>query len=46
MTQQCQPGTPVTGEPAAGEGVTVDAAKDGPAVMAVVGRRKQRSSRL
>jgi hypothetical protein len=46
MTQQCQPGTSVTGQSAAGEGATVDAARNGPAVMAVAGERKQRSSRL
>jgi hypothetical protein len=45
MTQQCQPGTSVTGQSAAGEGATVDAARNGPAVMAVAGERKQRSSR-
>jgi hypothetical protein len=45
MTQQCQPGTSVTGQSAAGEGATVDTAKNGPAVMAVAGRRKQRSCR-
>jgi hypothetical protein len=37
MTQQCQPGASVTGQSAAGEGATVDAAKNGPPVMAVVG---------
>jgi hypothetical protein len=45
MTQQCQPGASVTGQSAAGEGATVDAAKNGPAVMAVAGGRKQRSRR-
>jgi hypothetical protein len=45
MTRQCQPSTSVTGQSAAGEGVTVDAARNGPAVMAVAGGRKQRSSR-
>jgi hypothetical protein len=45
MTQQCQPGTLVTGQSAAGEGATVDTARNGPAVMAVAGERKQRSSR-
>jgi hypothetical protein len=45
MTQQCQPGTSVTGQSAAGEGVTVNTAKNGPAVMAVAGGRKQRSRR-
>jgi hypothetical protein len=44
-TQQCQPGTSVTGQSTAGEGATVDTAKSGPAVMAVAGGRKQRSSR-
>jgi hypothetical protein len=40
MTQQCQPGTSVTGQSAAGEGATVDMAKNGPAVMAVAGETK------
>jgi hypothetical protein len=40
-----QPSTSVTGQPAAGEGATVDTARNGPAVMAVAGVRKQRSSR-
>jgi hypothetical protein len=44
MTQQCQLGTSVTGQSAAGEGATVDTARNGPAVMAVAGERKQRSS--
>jgi hypothetical protein len=35
--QQCQPGTPVTGQSAAGEGATVDTAKNGPTVMAMAG---------
>jgi hypothetical protein len=43
MTQQCQPGASITGQSAAGEGVTIDAAKNGPTVMAVAGGRKQRS---
>jgi hypothetical protein len=43
MTQQCQPGASVTGQSAVGEGTTVDAAKNGLAVMAVAGGRKQRS---
>jgi hypothetical protein len=45
MTQQCQSGSSVTGQSAVGEGATVDAAKNGPAVMAVAGGRKQRSRR-
>jgi hypothetical protein len=45
MTRQCQPGTSVTGQSAAGEGATVDTARNGPAVMVVAGGRKQRSSR-
>jgi hypothetical protein len=45
MTQQCQPGTSVTGQSAAGKGATVDTAKNGPTVMAVAGERKQQSSR-
>jgi hypothetical protein len=44
-TQQCQPSTSVTGQSAAGEGATVDTARNGPAVMAATGGRKQRSSR-
>jgi hypothetical protein len=43
MTRQRQPDASVTGQSATGEGVTVDAAKNGPAVMAVAGGRKQRS---
>jgi hypothetical protein len=46
MAQQCQPGASATGQSAAGEGATVDMAKSGPAVMAVAGGRKQRSSHL
>jgi hypothetical protein len=45
MTQQCQPGASVTGQSAAGKGATVGAAKNGPAVMAVAGGRKQQSRR-
>jgi hypothetical protein len=45
MTQQGQPGTSVTGQSAAGEGAIVDTTRNGPAVMAVAGGRKQRSSR-
>jgi hypothetical protein len=45
MTQQCQPSASVTGQSAAGEGATVDAAKNRPAVMAVAGEPKQRSHR-
>jgi hypothetical protein len=45
VTRQCQPSTSVTGQSAAGEGVTVDTARNGPAVMAVAGGRKQQSSR-
>jgi hypothetical protein len=44
MTQQCQPSTSVTGQSATGEGATVDTAKNGPAVMAMAGGRKQQSS--
>jgi hypothetical protein len=44
-TQQCQPGASVTGQSAAGEGATVDAAENGLAVMAVAGGQKQRSRR-
>jgi hypothetical protein len=46
MAQQCQPGTPVTGQSAAGEGATVDMARSGPTVMAAVGGRKQQSNHL
>jgi hypothetical protein len=45
MTQQCQPGTSITGQSAAGGGATVDTAKNGPAVMAVAGGQKQQSRR-
>jgi hypothetical protein len=45
MTRQCQPSTLVMGQSAAGEGATVDMARNGPAVMAVAGGRKQQSSR-
>jgi hypothetical protein len=44
MAQQCQPSTSITGHSAAGEGATVDTARNGLAVMAVAGGRKQRSS--
>jgi hypothetical protein len=46
VTQQCQPSTSVTGQSAAGESATVDTARNGPAVMAVAGGRKQQSNRL
>jgi hypothetical protein len=46
MAQQWQPSRSVTGQSAAGEGATVDMAKNGPAVMAVAGGRRQRSNRL
>jgi hypothetical protein len=45
MTRQCQPSTSVMGQSAAGKGATVDTTRNGPAVMAVAGRPKQRSSR-
>jgi hypothetical protein len=45
MTQQCQPGTSITGQLAAGGGATVDTAKNGPTAMAVTGGRKQQSCR-
>jgi hypothetical protein len=45
MTRQCQPSTSVMGQSAVGEGATVDTARNGPAVMAVAGERKQQSSR-
>jgi hypothetical protein len=46
MTPQCQPSTSVMGRSAAGESATVDTARNGPAVMAVAGGRKQQSNRL
>jgi hypothetical protein len=46
MAQQCQLSTSVTGRSAAGEGTTVDTARNGPAVMTAAGGRKQRSSHL
>jgi hypothetical protein len=46
MAQQCQPSTSVTGQSAAGKGATIDTARNGPAVMAAAGGRKQRSSHL
>jgi hypothetical protein len=46
MTQQCQLGATITGQSAAGGGVTVDMAKSGPAVIAAADERKQRSNRL
>jgi hypothetical protein len=46
MAQQCQPSTSITGQSAMGEGVTINMAKSGPAVMVAAGGRKQRSSRL
>jgi hypothetical protein len=45
MTRRCQPSTSVTGQSAAGEGATVDTARNGPAVMEVAGGRNQQSSR-
>jgi hypothetical protein len=45
MTQQCQLGASVTGQSAAGEGATVNTTKNGLAVIAVAGGRKQRSRR-
>jgi hypothetical protein len=45
MAQQYQPSTSVTGRSAAGEGATIDMARNGPAVMAVAGGRKRQSSR-
>jgi hypothetical protein len=46
VTQQCQPSTSITGQSATGEGATVNMAKSGLVVIAAVGGRKQRSSRL
>jgi hypothetical protein len=45
ITQQFQPGASITSQSAAGEGATVNTAKNGPAVMAVAGGQKQRSRR-
>jgi hypothetical protein len=45
LTRQCQPSALVTGQSAAGEGATVDTARNGPAVMVVAGGRKQQSCR-
>jgi hypothetical protein len=45
VTQQCQPGTSVTGQSAAVESAMVNTAENGPAVMAVAGGRMQRSRR-
>jgi hypothetical protein len=45
MTRQCQPSSSVTGQSDAGEGATVDTARNGPTVMAVASGRKQQSSR-
>jgi hypothetical protein len=45
MTRQCQPSTSVTSQSAVGEGAMVDTARNGPAVMAVAGGRKQQSRR-
>jgi hypothetical protein len=44
--QQCQPGTPITGQSAAREGATVNMARSGPTVMVAAGRRKQQSNHL
>jgi hypothetical protein len=46
MAQQCQSSTTITGQSAAGGGVTVDMAKSGLSVMAAADERKQRSNRL
>jgi hypothetical protein len=46
MAQQCQPGTPVTGQSAAGEGATINMARSGPTVMAAAGGRKHQSNHL
>jgi hypothetical protein len=46
MAQQCQSSTLITGQSAAGGGVTVDMAKSGPAVMAAADERKRRSNHL
>jgi hypothetical protein len=46
VDQQCQPNTPVMGQSAAREGVTVDMARSGLTVMAAAGGRKRRSNRL
>jgi hypothetical protein len=46
MAQQCQPSTSVMGRSATGEGVTIDMAESGPALLAATGERKQQASRL
>jgi hypothetical protein len=46
VAQQCQSSTSITGQSAAGGGVTVDMAKSGPAVMAAADGRKRQSNRL
>jgi hypothetical protein len=46
MTRQCQPSTSVTGQSAAGEGATVDTARNRPTVMVVAGGQKQQSNHL
>jgi hypothetical protein len=46
MAQQCQSSTTITGQSAAGGGMTVDMAKSGPTVMVAADEWKQRSNRL
>jgi hypothetical protein len=46
MAQRCQSSTTITGQSAAGGGMTVDMAKSGPAVMVASDERKQRSNHL
>jgi hypothetical protein len=46
MAQQCQSSISITGQSAAGGGVTVDMAKSGPTVMAAADGQKQWSNRL
>jgi hypothetical protein len=46
VTQQCQLSATITGQSAAGIGVTVDMAKSGPTVIAATDVRKRRSNHL
>jgi hypothetical protein len=45
MTRQCQSSTSISGRSAAGEGATVNMARNGSTVTAVAGERKRQSSR-
>jgi hypothetical protein len=46
IAQQCQPSASVTDQSAAGEGATIDMARNELAVMAAAGGRRQQSNRL